>query len=502
MQINLRALSVTLILAGVICAPALAAIQPDNASQILLSGAQKWVDRDRTDLAKNLLNKLLLIHPSSPEALLMLGKIEAKNGKTDVAQGYLQRLQQSAPDSPQTRELQASLHPSTTAKSAAALPQKNDPLAALEAQSADPKQIKSALAGFEELSGRRDVDTQRLQKAWRRSLHNYHDQSNKQLAIKRYLDVYPNDKEMIALLGNTQRSSVSSVPSTKRVTTLGSPVRTSGKRKIAKQPPPTPALPESHTETADSGTSLANDPDIIARTDALDALSDGNLELAETSLLDIIKRRPEDPEVSGGLGLIKQKQAKYIEAQQWFERALASAQKNKSDTPKWESLIAAAKIGQYSLASEEAIDKNQLAEAETYVQQWLTVKPGDPDGLAMMGNVRAAGNQFTEAEQFYREALKTESYNVSAIRGLVSVLSRTGRSDEALQLVEQTLQENKTEWRKSPYKQASLLREEASLYIAAHRTSHAIQSLEMAVLLDPKNAHFYCTKWPFWEKSL
>lgn len=473
MPINLRALSITLALSGIICIPAFADPQSERDTEILLSGAKNWVAKKKPELAQELLKKLLLIDPKSPDALLMLGKIELKNGNSDEARRYLKRLQQAAPDSPQTLELADTIHPggSKSASVGTGSP------AGLESQSNDKKQLASTLSGFEEMAKRPDADTQRLQKDWRRSLNKYPDNADKPGAIKRYLAVYPNDAEMIALLGNVQRNKEAKGTGEKRTGKFAKHT-SKATRVAAKQPAEKPV---------EDSVSLANDPDIIARTDALDALSDGNLDVAETSLLDIIKRRPQDPEVIGGLGLVKQKQGKFAEAQTWFEQALAAAQAEKSETGRWESLISTSKFSQYMKAAEDFLDKNQLADAEAAVQQGMALKPDYPDAMALMGNIKAAGNDPVEAERLYREALKIEDYNTSAIRGLSSLLSKTGRSDEALALIEHTLQANQIEWNKSPYSQASLLREEANLYLASHRTSRAIQALETAVLVDPKN---------------
>jgi predicted Zn-dependent protease len=117
MPINLRALSTALLLAGIISFPVVAAAGPDNSTEILLSGAKKWVAKDRADLAINLLKKLLLIEPNSQEALLMLGKIELKNGNRDEAQRYLTRLEQTASDSPHTQELSDAYHHKTSVHS-------------------------------------------------------------------------------------------------------------------------------------------------------------------------------------------------------------------------------------------------------------------------------------------------------------------------------------------------------------------------------------------------
>lgn len=396
MQINLRALSMALVLSGMILTPALAAT--DSTTEVLLRGAKKWVEKDRSDLAKNLLKKVILIDPASTDALFMLGNIELKNGQSDEARRYLHALQQTAPEDHRTRDLNEAINGKPPAK------------------------ISSAPAF-------------RVEK------------------------IEPAAKHQPA-----------AEPARHKKTTHTTPQR------------------ESEKITADeTAASLANDPDIIARTDALDAMADGNLDLAEASLLDIMKRRPQDAEVVGGLGLINQKRGEFTEAEKYFTRALAAAKAAKGETGRWESLITTARFSQYMTNAKALLDENKLSDAEAALSQALALKPGDPDALAVLGNIRVAGNDLAEAERLYREALQTEGYNVFAARGLANLLARTGHSEEAIEFIHQVLQNYQSEWRKSPYGQASLLRTEADLHIKAQRPSRAMKVLETAVEVDPKN---------------
>ncbi len=516
MPINLRALPVALILAGLISSPLYAATQADNASEVLLRGAKKWVAKDRADLAKGLLQKILLIEPTSPEALFMLGNIELKNGKPEEALGYLHTLEQTAPNNPHTRELSNTYRLMTGDGDSAPenktppaqvfkpeQPEKSsDRLADLETQSNDPRRLASAIKGYEELAGQPGINTQRLQKDWRHSLRKLPENQGKQNSIKYFLTIYPNDKEMIALLGNVQKNRAQQnliskkTIKIKRINTTqqtgSQQQRERLQREAEKQQLPGQAKSKKTSEEApanvtEESTSPTVDPDIIARTDALDALDDGNLEVAEASLTDLLKRRPQDPEVLGGLGVIRLKQGKHDEAQKWFEQALI-ASKNGSGSTKWESLIITAKFWKDMRLADELLEEQKLSEAEAVIRDALAMQPDEPNALALLGNIKMANNELPEAERIYREVLAKQGYNVSATLGLTSLLSRTQRSAEALTFIEKVIQTYPNEWKKDPASEAGLLREEAELYIAAHRTSHAIQALEMSVLLDPKNA--------------
>lgn len=409
MPINLRALPITLILAGIVSAPLFAVAQQESSTEILLDGAKKWVERDRSDLARGMLHKVLLIEPNSPKALLMLGKIELKDGKRSEAQRYLLTMQQTSPDSPSTRELNEAINgKAPTPESTAVKIAEAKPVTETKPVSARKTPAKSKI--------REEKKSRRKQ-------------------------------------GKTR-----SVPEENRLA------------------PENPA-----SDTA----SIAVDPDISARTDALDALDDGKLDVAENALQDLLKRRPKDPEVLGGLGLIRLRQGKPDEAENWFAQALAVSKDG--EDARWKSLVKTAGFWKNMHIANQQLDANKFAEAEATVQQALQLQPDDPNALALLGNIKAANNENAEAERLYREALSKEGSNVSAIRGLSSLLSRTQRGDEALDLIERALQDYPDEWKKDPGSQASLMRAEAELYITAHRTSQAIQALETAILLDPKD---------------
>lgn len=408
MPINLRSLSIALVLAGIISGPALAAT---DSSDVLLRGAKKWVEKDRADLAKNMLQKLILIEPNSTEALYMLGNIEMKNGKPEEAQRYLQRLEQTSPNSPRTRELSNAINGKTTLS----------PTPVVKNEIIKPPAVHL-------------------------------------VAVK---TAPPKNKKGKAV---------------------------TDKAKETKQPLTTQKQEEIKPAVADTPEDITIDPDIIARTDALDAMADGKLDEAEASLLEILKRRPQDPEVLGGLGLIKQRHGNPAEAETWFDQALQAAQAGKSETGRWVDLLEMARFWKNLKAANILLDENKLPEAEAAITQALAVKPGYPDALAVLGNIKSASNNLAEAEPLYREALKTEGYNVSAIYGLTRLLSQTQRSSEALALIERVLQDYPSEWSKKPESKASILREEGRLYLEAGKTSQAMKALETAVAANPKDA--------------
>jgi predicted Zn-dependent protease len=531
MQINLRALSLTLILAGIISSPVFAA--PANGTTELLNSAKKWEQKNRPDRAKPFLLKVLMVEPTSEEGLFMLGNLELQHGKSSEALRYLNTLEQSAPNSPRTRELSKTYHSKmgdlvekpaaehapvfaplvsqTESKEKPAKPGKAEldearfhgsskadydkaqeeltslykktgdtryRLIQLELQANRREFLTSAVTGYEALPSVTGVNTQRLQNGWRHSLRKLPDNAYKQQAIKHFLAAYPNDQEMINLLGDVQKNGAfRSIVSTQK------PIILSKKKSSRKLAGKKADKHQAEATSAENTASKANDPDIIARTAALDALEDGDLEVAEKGLLEVMKNRPQDPEVLGGIGYVKLRQGRHSEAEQWFSQASAA---EKGESARWKGLVITAGFWKNMRAAGDLLEANKLPEAEAAAGQALALQADEPNALALLGNIKSAENELVEAERLYRAALAREGFNVPAIRGLTSLLVRTQRNTEAMELIAQVHKDYPNELNKNPSVQAGLLREEADLYLAAHRPSHAIQALEMAVLLDPK----------------
>lgn len=589
MSIKLRALSVSLMLAGCISLP-VSAVQSDQSSEMLMRGAKKWIAKERPDLARNMLKKLILIEPASEEALFMLGNIELRMGKPEEALRYLRALEQSAPNSSRTRELGDAYRLATTDKaslekarslaregkheeaekmllevfhgtvpkgemaleyyrivgmSKAGHTRAQDELAALYRETGDtryrllqlelqanrPEYVESAIHGYEALAGSPNVHRKSLRHGWLQGLYKLGSDDKKLDAVKLFLAVYPGDREATELLDDVQKNIASRAQFAQQPAVVGQPLppiaklavlqpgkegkqpkiveesqpkqadkpkvveesqsKKTDKPKVVEEPRPRKVAvkpqPEKAPQEPEEVLPEEEDPDIVARTEALDALQDGKLEEAESALLDLLNRRPQDPEVLGGLGIVRLKQGRHAEASVRFEQALQAAQAAKGETARWESLIEAANFWKGLRAAEALLEEKRLAEAEETIQQALALKPGNPNGLAVLGKIKAAAGDDAGAESAYREALKAEGYNVSALVGLVDLLSRTERKEEALALLEQVLQDYPLEWKKNPDSQARLLREEANLYAAMNRPGQAIKALEQGVIADPKN---------------
>ncbi|CAG9172369.1 cellulose biosynthesis protein BcsC [Cupriavidus pinatubonensis] len=104
-----RALTpLVLAVVSALAVPAMAqqAEKPSPEMTQLLAAARMWEAKNRTDIARGILDKALLIDPNQPDALMLLGLIEIRSNRPLEADKILRKLRQRAPNHPATLELE------------------------------------------------------------------------------------------------------------------------------------------------------------------------------------------------------------------------------------------------------------------------------------------------------------------------------------------------------------------------------------------------------------
>ncbi|MBL0038524.1 MAG: tetratricopeptide repeat protein [Nitrosomonadales bacterium] len=474
--------------------------QPENsdAGADLLRSARMWEAKDRPDLARVMLEKLLTIE-SNPEVLFMLGSIELRTGNIKLAGEYLRRLEQHYPQNPNTLGLRSLYRVNTTEKQALAnarlmaragntkeaakimrqlFPEAPPPgevgleyyqlvsntakdqqtaksaldklyrdtgearyrLAWLKLQSNQGNK-QTILQGYESLAAAPDVNRQKLRESWWAAINRLAAAPATLPWVRRYLKEFPNDQNAIEYLAELQ-------------------------------------------QLHEKALRIANDPAVRARQTGIVFLEQGQLENAQRELQNSLAKRPNDPKVLGNIGLLRLRQGVTKKAKGWFQRAARA----EPGSNKWRGLIRTANFWSQMKQADELLEAGKLAEAQKSVRQALSIEPNNADGFALLGNILARGQNLAGAEPLYREALRRDAGNTSAMRGLIELLSRNGRRDEAQTLIAEFRQNNPKEANRFNESQASLLRDEAEAFISAHSPSHALLALETAVQLAPRDA--------------
>ncbi len=496
------ALALTLVAACVITtAPAAAQTQAaESPAQLLLDSARLWETRNRPDLARLALEKLLRAYPGHPQASMMLGDLELRSGRLEAAERVLSDMREAHPHHPYTLELAASLRVQTrdrlklaTMRRLAETGRYEEALAAARAlypdgpppgplgteywriQAQVPGGFEPARKGLAEFARRypddpryalglaellvsngstRDQGLKLLAElalqptqdhsavlaAWRRGLGYLPDARSSLPQLRAYLAQAPDDIEM-------QRT----------VATIQSAVQQQQRRQ--------------------------QDP-VYRRLSTADAAIDaGRLAEAEQQIAAALAQRPNDGEALGTLGRLRMRQNRHAEAEGLFQRAMETDARN---TSYWKREKDRAR---YWVALEDAEglrDAQRYDAAQERLDYALRLRPGSEDALALRATVLAQQPQHrAAAERLYRRVLARDSGNRVASRGLLELLQNQGRSDEALALLDDLR-------RRAPDRQpefnrlrADWLQQQAEQARLAGREGASLRLLEDAQSLTP-----------------
>ena len=495
---SVLALSVSCAL--LVAAPGLQA----NTTEQLIASARLWESKNRPDLSRLALNKALLVSPGNPEILSLMGQTALTSGRQTEAQDILTTLKKNHPEHDATHELEDFIRALTIERKAMSTARilarsgRNMEAAAImrrifprgsprgelgieywliiassgergwnEGRSGlqslirhNPGDVRyqfaldqllidrpatrpAALKNMAVIAKTGEVNRQKLNDIWRRGLLSAGDQAYLIPLFGEYLTHTLDDREIRERLGELQR------------------------------------IEENRQR-------IARDPIMISKREALAHLNKGDIDEAERLLSATLKRRPTDTEVIGNLGLIALRRGEHRQAEQKFREAARLA--STSERQRWRDLADTARFWGYLAQVEQARDKGDLTNATSFAQKALAMDHDRPEALATLGGIAADEKDFKRAEDLYHQALDLEASNSKALRGLISLLSRTGRRDEAFRLANALLEKGGENVEGATRLKASLLRDEAESLITAQRYSRAIASLESAVSLAPQDA--------------
>ena len=516
MQRQLAQFILAFILAGALSDLALAE-NIIGAHHEMLRSARMWEAKDRPDLARTMLEKALLTK-EDPEVLLLLTCLELRSNNTKFAAQYLLQLEQHYPQHPNIVALRSLYRVYTTEKQTLArvrlmarsgkLDEAAKAMLQLFPEGPPPEELgleyyqivgnvsqgeKSAMTAlarryketgearyrlawlklrgsqgnlqenlrdYETLAARADVNRNKLREDWWLILKSLSMSPASLIRVSHFLKEFSNDHKAISFMADLQQSK-----------------ELIGDQKIASKQV---NLKKSKNEPP----LIINDPAMQSRHAGLTFLEQGQYFDAERELQKSLLLRPNDSEVLGGIGLLRLRQGVQDEALTWFQRAASI----ESDSNKWSSLIRTASFWSKMKRADGLLEAGNVTEAQLTAEQALAIDPHNADTLALLGNISALNSNQKEAERFYHLALKQNGSSASAMRGLLSLLSRSERHSEALALIADFRIKNPQQADQFSETQARVLRDEADLYLSAHRPVHALQALETAVLLAPTDA--------------
>lgn len=474
----------------------------------LLERARLWEAKGRDDIAKQSLQKIFLIAPDNPKALALMGMLDARTGNADEAKRMLEHLQRVAPNHPdilriqdllrlygpdkdklrQARLLASSgrktealakfraLYPNGPPDGSLALeywqlvagtPQGFEParreLSKLSRENPNNLGYRIALAKLEtshlplnrqalntliDMSSMPDY-AREAKSAWRSAILRLGNDASGIPLLKAYLEQDPADTAVRQQLDASIKARTASVKAAEE------------KRRLEADP---------YYQAGQAGIAL---------------LDSGNLDAAAKRLAYSLSGRGDDADMVGAMGLLRFKQGYDFEAQGYFLRALKL---DPSRSDKWTPLLNAARFWGLMKEYGDAVRAGEPDLAEMKLRQALAIKPNESDALAALGHVLFDKGNIADAEKAYHKAIATESANSSALGGLVSLYLKTGRAQDAKQLLANLSEKQKTALGTSLNSlKSSMLKQEADMLAAAGNSAEAVRDLEQAVNIDPND---------------
>ncbi|QHI98924.1 tetratricopeptide repeat protein [Xylophilus rhododendri] len=175
------------------------------------------------------------------------------------------------------------------------------------------------------------------------------------------------------------------------------------------------------------------DPVSLRMADGFAALNSNKIDEAEAAFAEAHRLRPGAGGPLGGLGLVRIKQQRWSEARDYLRQA------ERIDGPQqWKQ--ASDSAAYWELVQQAGVSRTagRYDEATRRLQQAMAIDPDSDDTTAenTLAGVYTDQKRTAEAERTFRHILARFPDDPDALRGLVGTLSSTGRTAEALALIE------------------------------------------------------------------
>jgi cellulose synthase operon protein C len=401
----------------------------------LLKSAHMWAAKNRPDLARQVLGKLLAIDPYSPDALAFMGDLALRDGNIDEARKVLGTLDTQHPQHIATRDL---------------------------------KQLVRIYGEDREKLARMRL----LVRAGRR-------EEAAVIAKELFPDGVPRigvlASEYNQILGSTGRSQ-----SKDRVDRLNRGA--SDPRPVSVKSEPvlsiSPGQRNSKTRELVVDESESKDPIERSRALARNTLDEAESAKQWQAILDV---RASDQEALGRLGTIRLRQGDYAQAQNLLSKA---AQLDN----KWKAASDNASVLNWLDLAEKAVKRDDNTSAANFVQEALLIEPEQSDAILLLAGIRRQEGNWIEAQKLYERLLDLEPDDASALRGLATVFAQSGQLAQAQALLNTAVRKYPALGPRLADRRVAFMRQEAANQIAGNNLIAAREVLERAISIDPTDA--------------
>jgi|GEM_PF-269029 len=476
--------------------PAGAARAADSAEQILLDKANYWRLKDRPDLARDSLNKLLTLNPNQPDALFQFGILEIQQGNLADARRYLGRLQQVAPGDLRAGELETAIQAGrlspTELGEARRLGQSGQFTQAVQKYRQTFNGPAPATFGVEyymTLAATPQGREQARRELERLALTSPNDPKIKlALAeVSTYGDA--TRAEGIAALARLSRDPAVGPTAVRAwhqalMWLGGTPDDRALYRQYLAQYPQDTEIRQHLADAEKENVVVAGAGD-TAQTRAYAELKRGNVAVAERQFTADLSARPDDPAALAGLGLVRLRQDHFAEARDYLGRAMRADPARQSQ---WASAHDSAAFWAVVQEAKTLRAAGNYQRARSILASLLTQPRNDNWGAELvLADIEAKLGNRPAAEQAYRRVLAARPQNGDALVGLVNVLTASGRTAEATAMTSRLGAVDRARLGGGATAQAETLRIAAKESDARGDKAAARVRFQQALAADPKN---------------
>ena len=415
----------------------------DDAGKALLQQGQYWQAQDDQARATEVWKKLLLIDPKQADALYGLGMLELKGKRLDGANNYLGQLRRAHPGERPTLLLEQAI-----AVQAGNNAEQLDTARLLVTNGELAKAVPIYRKIFAGKAPQGDLALEYYNAlgytpgGWseaRQGLERLQQQTPDNARVRLALAKLLVRNETTRSEGLRRLAQLSTVPELGGQATeswreglvwVGSP-RPADKplfEAYLKANPDDTAIRTQMNSRGTAGVAAQQNPQ-VAR--GFKALQDEQLEVAEQAFVARLKEQASDSDALGGLGVVRQRQGRFDDANELLRRAIG-----RGGNPRWQAALDGNRYWSLLDQAEKARAGNDLSKARSLLQQAIASKPRQADGYIALAGVQAEQNQLDSAEASYRQALTLDADNPDAMLGLITVMAQIGQANRALKRVE------------------------------------------------------------------
>ena len=473
--------------------------QSPTPQTLLVEQGHYWQSHNNPQRAAEVWQKVLLLDPVEVDALYGLGLIGVQQGKPQQAQQYLARLQAIQPTPRQALQLAQDI--------GVAQPQNQQRLEEAR-RLVDAGERDKATAVFRSLFDGRPPQGTIGREYYNNLAFNQADWAEARSGFQRLQREMPNDS-IVALFyakhlvrrEDSRAEGIRALAALTQRTDIAGDADESWRLALTWIGPPNPAqvpLFEAYLKThpddveiraqmnkgkqqpATTASKEWQPPAEVAR--GLKALKAGDQATAEQAFQARLKTQPDDADALGGLGVIRQQQQRLAEA----EKLLGQATRQHNGS-RWQVALNEVRYWSALQQARDAQAKGQTAQAQALVNQALRQNPNGADALLALADIQASAGQFDEAQRNYRQILNLRRDDPRAQEGLVNVLLKSGKNDEALQLINSLPATGQAKTGQSARLQALRATQLAALAEQRNDLPAARNALQDALRVEPDN---------------